>query len=136
MSRGRRRDQLDFSESGLRDVAVMVDFAGVSATRGSDNKDIHYARRGFFPGRNERSVCFAVSPCLFPRCFCVCMCLLSASAIRSSFRRASGICDLRALTISPGKAIKIQSTKGTRSREDNDRILDEIGFPIVNVYVF
>lgn len=101
-------------ESGLRRRGRLCRslMKSLSATRGSDNKDIHYARRGFFPGRNERSACFAVSPCLFPGCFCVCMCLLSASAIRSSFRRASGIRDLRASTISrPERRLKCNRRK-------------------------
>lgn len=115
-----RRDGVETSPSW----STLPESHGVPATRGSDNKDIHYARRGFFTARNERPVCFAVSPCLFLvmslLCVCVCVCPLSASAIRSSFRCASGIRDLRASTISPGKAIKMQSAKGTRSRKDND----------------
>jgi len=64
-----------------------------SATRGPDNKDIHYTRRGFFSARNERSACFAGSSlCLFPERYPRARHVLSSiSRIRSSFRRASAI---------------------------------------------
>lgn len=103
---------------------VAVDSASLSrslsATRGPDNKDIHYTHRGFFSARgNERSVCFAGSSVslswVLLRAYVFVICLHSFQ----SFRRASAIRDLRALTISSGNAIKTQSSKGTGPCKDN-----------------
>lgn len=72
----------------LRGPRHRRDFARVSRSLGSDNKDIHYARRGFFSARNERPACFAGSSCLSPGCFYVCVCRLPPSFVPASVERA------------------------------------------------
>lgn len=96
LCRPRRRHQL---RQGLTESP--------GSTRGSDNKDIHYTRRGFFSARNER-LCVLYDP---PRvCFSVCKCVvLPGRSSRfppcdSRFTRADGLAREARLKCDPGKA--------------------------------